>query len=118
MAWLGFDWGEHLYFASDYFDFFHDCAVVLIEKGLAYVDEQSADEIKAGRGNLQEPGINSPHRDRPVDENLELFARMKAGDFKEGEAVLRAKIDMGFAKHGDAGSGHLPGSSRDPPQHR
>lgn len=94
VAWLGFDWGGHLYFASDYFDFFHDCAVALIEKGLAYVDEQTPDQIKEGRGNLQTPGVDSPFRDRAVSENLELFARMKDGGFREGEAVLRAKIDM------------------------
>ena len=94
VAWLGFDWGEHLYFASDYFEFFHGCAIALIEKGLAYVDQQTPDEIKAGRGNLQSPGSNSPFRDRSVAENLELFAKMKSGEFKEGEAVLRAKIDM------------------------
>ncbi|MGB1130872.1 MAG: glutamate--tRNA ligase family protein, partial [Haloferula sp.] len=94
VAWLGFDWGENLFFASDYFDFFHDCAVALIEKGLAYVDQQTPDEIKSGRGNLQEPGVESPYRDRSVEENLELFAKMKSGGFKEGEAVLRARIDM------------------------
>jgi len=94
VAWLGFDWGDHLYFASNYFDYFHGCAIALIEKGLAYVDEQTPDQIKAGRGNLQEPGENSPYRDRSAEENLQLFAKMKAGEFKEGEAVLRAKIDM------------------------
>ncbi|GAA5484596.1 glutamine--tRNA ligase/YqeY domain fusion protein [Haloferula sargassicola] len=94
VAWLGFDWGENLFFASDYFEFFHDCAVALIEKGLAYVDQQSAEEIKNTRGTLTEPGKASPFRDRGVTENLELFARMRAGEFKEGEAVLRAKIDM------------------------
>ncbi|MEM9238234.1 MAG: glutamine--tRNA ligase/YqeY domain fusion protein, partial [Verrucomicrobiota bacterium] len=92
--WLGFDWGEHLYFASDYFSFFHDCAVALIEKGLAYVDQQTPEQIRETRGNLNVPGTESPYRDRSVEENLELFARMKAGEFKEGEAVLRAKIDM------------------------
>ncbi len=94
VAWLGFDWGEHLYYASDYFEFFHDCAVALIEKGLAYVDEQTPEQIKETRGNLQVPGTPSPYRDRPVAESLALFAKMRAGDFKEGEAVLRAKIDM------------------------
>ncbi|MBB5349834.1 glutaminyl-tRNA synthetase [Haloferula luteola] len=94
VSWLGFDWGQHLYYASNYFEYFHDCAVALIEKGLAYVDQQTADEIKATRGNLTEPGTPSPWRDRPVAENLDVFARMRAGDFKEGEAVLRAKIDM------------------------
>ena len=94
VAWLGFDWGDNLYYASDYFEFFHDCAVALIEKGLAYVDEQSADEIKSNRGTLTEPGKESPFRGRGVEENLTLFAKMRAGGFKEGEAVLRAKIDM------------------------
>ncbi|MFC7335892.1 glutamine--tRNA ligase/YqeY domain fusion protein [Haloferula chungangensis] len=94
VKWLGFDWGDNLYFASNYFDYFHDCAVELIKKGLAYVDRQSPEKIKETRGNLQVPGTASPSRDASVDENLELFARMRAGDFKEGEAVLRAKIDM------------------------
>ncbi|MFM2243305.1 MAG: hypothetical protein RLZ97_2160 [Verrucomicrobiota bacterium] len=94
VAWLGFDWGDGLYYASDYFEFFHDCAVDLIRKGLAYVDEQSSDAIKATRGNLVEPGVESPYRNRSVEENLELFAKMRAGGFAEGEAVLRAKIDM------------------------
>jgi glutaminyl-tRNA synthetase len=94
VAWLGFEWGDGLYFASDYFEFFHDCAVDLIRKGLAYVDEQSSDAIKATRGSLVEPGVESPYRNRSVEENLELFAKMRAGGFAEGEAVLRAKIDM------------------------
>ena len=94
VRWLGFDWGDKLFFASDYFEFFHDCAVSLIRDGKAYVDEQSGEEIRKGRGNLTEPGTNSPWRDRPVEENLDLFARMRAGDFKDGEVVLRAKIDM------------------------
>ncbi len=94
VAWLGFEWGEHLYYASDYFEFFHDCAVALIEKGLAYVDLQTPEQIRETRGNLQTPGTPSPHRDQPVEESLGLFARMRAGEFKEGEAVLRAKIDM------------------------
>jgi glutaminyl-tRNA synthetase len=94
VKWLGFDWGDDLYFASDYFEYFHDCAVALIEKGLAYVDQQTPDKIKETRGNLQVPGTNAPQRDATVAENLELFAKMRAGGFKEGEAVLRAKIDM------------------------
>jgi len=94
VRWLGFDWGEHLYFASDYFQFFYDCAVHLIEQGKAYVDQQSADEMRTTRGNVNAPGKPSPSRDRPISENLSLFARMKAGEFKEGEAVLRAKIDL------------------------
>lgn len=94
VKWLGFDWGDHLFFASDYFQFFHDCAVNLIEQGLAYVDRQSAEEIRANRGNLTTAGTPSPDRDTPVARNLELFARMRAGEFKEGECVLRAKIDL------------------------
>ncbi len=94
VKWLGFDWGEHLYFASDYFEFFHDCAVHLIKEGKAYVEQQTAEEMKANRGNLTTPGTPSPYRDRPVEESLELFAKMRAGEFKEGECVLRAKIDL------------------------
>ena len=94
VKWLGFDWGYDLYFASNYFDYFYDCAIALIEKGLAYVDQQSPEKIKEARGNLQVPGTNAPQRDASIAENLELFAKMKAGEFKEGEAVLRAKIDM------------------------
>ena len=94
VAWLGFEWGENLFFASDYFEFYYECAVHLIKNGLAYVDEQSADQIKETRGNLTVPGTPSPWRDRGVEENLELFAKMRAGGFEEGQAVLRAKIDM------------------------
>ena len=92
--WLGFDWGEHLYYASNYFDQLHDFAVQLIKKGKAYVDDLSAEEIRAHRGTLTEPGKNSPHRDRSVEENLDLFTRMKNGEFEDGSRVLRAKIDM------------------------
>jgi len=94
VAWLGFDWGEHLYFASDYFEFFHDCAVHLIRQGKAYADEQTSEEIRSDRGTLTEPGKESPWRERPVEESLELFRRMRAGEFQEGKMVLRAKIDM------------------------
>jgi len=94
VRWLGFDWGEHLYYASDYFDWMSACAVSLIRSGHAYVDSQSADEIRALRGTLTEPGQNSPFRERSVDENLDLFMRMKAGEFADGAHVLRAKIDM------------------------
>ena len=93
VQWLGFEWDEQ-HNASDYFDQLHDFAVELIEKGLAYVDSLSADEMREYRGTLKEPGKNSPYRDRSVEENLDLFAKMKAGEFKEGEHVLRAKIDM------------------------
>jgi glutaminyl-tRNA synthetase len=94
VRWLGFDWGEHLYHASDYFEQLYDWAVHLIRHGDAYVDDQTADEIRATRGTLTEPGIDSPYRDRPVDESLDLFARMRAGEFEDGARVLRARIDM------------------------
>ncbi len=94
ITWLGYDWGEHLYFASDYFEFFYDCAVALIQKGLAYVDTQSSEEIRAQRGNVSVVGQPSPHRARSVEENLELFQKMREGDFADGAAVLRARIDM------------------------
>jgi glutaminyl-tRNA synthetase len=94
VRWLGFDWpGEPLY-ASDYFDVLYGYAVQLIEKGLAYVDSLTADEIRAYRGTLTESGKDSPYRNRPVAENLDLFARMRAGEFEDGSLVLRAKIDM------------------------
>lgn len=92
--WLGFDWGEHLYYASDYFEQCYQFAEGLIEAGKAYVDELSAEEIRQYRGNLTEPGKNSPWRDRPVAENLDLFRRMRAGKFPDGSLLLRAKIDM------------------------
>jgi len=94
VRWLGFDWGEHLYYASDYFEKLYEYAVVLIEKGLAYVDSQSEEEIRAARGSVTEPGTKSPYRERSVEENLDLFRRMRAGEFEDGEHVLRAKIDM------------------------
>ncbi len=94
VRWLGFDWGEHLYFASDYFEQLYEWAVSLIRAGKAYVDDLSAEEIRAYRGTLTEPGRNSPWRDRPVEENLDLFERMRAGEFPNGSRVLRARIDM------------------------
>jgi glutaminyl-tRNA synthetase len=94
VAWLGFDWGEHLYFASDNFEQLYDWAVHLIEQGKAYVDDLSPEEIRAHRGTLTEPGKNSPYRERPVAENLDLFRRMRAGEFANAARVLRAKIDM------------------------
>ena len=93
-AWLGFDWGENLFFASDYFDRLHGWAIDLIRAEKAYVDSLSADEISAYRGTLTEPGRNSPYRSRTVEENLDLFARMERGEFEEGACVLRARIDM------------------------
>ncbi|MFQ5634828.1 MAG: glutamine--tRNA ligase/YqeY domain fusion protein [Gammaproteobacteria bacterium] len=95
VRWLGFDWEDRLFYASDYFQKFYDCAVRLIEDGKAFVDGQTAAEIRESRGTLTEPGTDSPWRDRPADENLDLFARMRAGEFADGELVLRAKIDMG-----------------------
>jgi glutaminyl-tRNA synthetase len=92
--WLGFDWGRHLYFASDYFDRLYDWAEHLIRAGKAYVDDLPAEEMRAMRGSLTEPGHNSPYRDRSVAENLDLFRRMRAGEFPNGARVLRAKIDM------------------------
>src|SRR5262245_25852336 len=94
VRWLGFDWGEHLYFASDYFEQLYDWAVHLIRNGDAYVDDQSAEEIRAARGTLTEPGRPSPWRDRTAEESLDLFARMRAGESSDGSRVLRAKIDM------------------------
>jgi glutaminyl-tRNA synthetase len=94
VRWLGFDWGSHEYFASDYFERLYDSAVALIERGLAYVDSQSLEEIRQGRGDFYKPGVHSPFRDRTAGENLDLFARMRAGHFDEGAHVLRAKIDM------------------------
>ena len=94
VRWLGFDWGEHLYFASDYFEQLYEWAIYLIGAGKAYVDDLSADEIREHRGTLTEPGRNSPWRDRPVAENLDLFERMRKGEFPDGARVLRARIDM------------------------
>lgn len=92
--WLGFDWGEHLYWASNIFDFYYDCAVDLIKQGLAYVDEQDRETMRLQKGDLTHPGTPSPYRDRSVEENLARFQDMKDGKFAEGAAVLRAKIDL------------------------
>ena len=92
--WLGYDWQDHLYFASDYFPQFYDAAVTLIKKGKAYVDSLSAEEIREYRGSLKEPGKNSPYRDRSVEENLKLLEEMKNGEHEEGSHIVRAKIDM------------------------
>lgn len=94
VKWLGADWKDHLYFASDYFDMMYQCAIKLIKKGKAYVCDLSAEEIRAYRGTLTEPGKNSPYRDRSVEENLQLFEEMKDGMCQDGKRVLRAKIDM------------------------
>ena len=108
VRWLGFDWEDRLYYASDYFDRFCDFAVFLIKKGKAYVDSLGADEIREYRGTLTNPGKESPYRNRSIEENLDLFERMKAGDFPDGTHVLRAKIDMA--------SGNL--NMRDPVMYR
>ena len=94
VRWLGFDWGEHLHHASDYFEQLYRWAEKLIQDGFAYVDDSSADEIRAMRGSLTEPGRDSPWRERPASESLDLFRRMRAGEFANGARVLRAKIDM------------------------
>ncbi|HEX9924621.1 MAG TPA: glutamine--tRNA ligase/YqeY domain fusion protein [Anaerolineae bacterium] len=94
IRWLGFDWGDREYYASDYFEQLYEFAVTLIKKGKAYVDSLSADEIREYRGTLTRPGQESPYRNRSVEENLDLFARMRAGEFEDGAHVLRAKIDM------------------------
>jgi glutaminyl-tRNA synthetase len=93
IRWLGFDWANELY-ASDYFEQLYEFAVTLIKKGLAYVDDSTAEEVAALKGTPTEPGKNSPFRDRSVDENLDLFSRMRKGEFKDGEKILRAKVDM------------------------
>ncbi len=94
IKWLGADWGEHLYFASDYFDQMYECAVKLIKKGKAFVCDLTAEEMRAYRGTLTEPGKESPYRNRSVEENLQLFEEMREGKYADGEKVLRAKIDM------------------------
>jgi len=98
VQWLGFDWnradGNHLYYASDYFDTFYAIAEYLIQAGHAYVDSQSAEDMAANRGDFSRPGVNSPYRERPASESLDLFRRMKAGEFQGGEHIVRAKIDM------------------------
>ncbi|HEX4850482.1 MAG TPA: glutamate--tRNA ligase family protein, partial [Puia sp.] len=93
IKWLGFQWAHELY-ASDYFEHLYEFAVILINKGLAYVDDSSPDEIAALKGTPTEPGKESPYRNRSIDENLQLFADMRSGKYKDGEKVLRAKVDM------------------------
>jgi len=94
IRWLGHDWGDHLYHASDYFGKLYECAVLLVRRGLAYVDSSTEEEIRARRGSVTEPGVESPWRGRPVTENLDLLERMRAGEFPDGSHVLRARIDM------------------------
>jgi len=94
VQWLGFEWGEHLYYASDYFEQMYEWAVELVQKGKAFVDDLNAEQIREHRGTLTEPGKESPYRNRSIEENLDLFERMRKGEFGNGEKVLRAKIDM------------------------
>jgi glutaminyl-tRNA synthetase len=94
VRWLGYDWGPHLYFASDFFENMYECAVRLIKEGKAYVDSQNVDGIRENRGTFDRTGVNSPFRDRTVEENLDLFRRMREGEFEDGACVLRGKIDM------------------------
>jgi glutaminyl-tRNA synthetase len=94
VRWLGYDWGEHLYYASDYFERMYECAVILVKKGKAYVDSQSEEQIRETRGSVTEPGRAGPYRGRSVEENLDLLGRMRAGEFPNGSHVLRAKIDL------------------------
>ncbi|HEX5069716.1 MAG TPA: glutamine--tRNA ligase/YqeY domain fusion protein [Vicinamibacterales bacterium] len=94
VRWLGFSWDDRLYYASDYFEQLYECAEMLIRRGLAFVDDSTADEMREARGTLKEPGRNSPFRDRGIDVNLDLFRRMRAGEFPDGAKVLRARIDM------------------------
>lgn len=94
VRWLGFDWGDRLYYTSDYFEYLYECAVQLIKKGEAYVCDLSLEEIRKHRGTITEPGKESPYRNRPIEENLDLFQRMRAGEFEDGSRILRAKIDM------------------------
>ena len=92
IRWLGFEWA-HLYYASDFFDRLFEIACDLIRKGVAYVDDLTPEQMRQYRGTLTQPGVNSPNRDRPIEESLDLFKRMKAGEFPDGKYVLRAKID-------------------------
>ena len=94
MRWLGGEWDGEVRYASNYFEHFYEGAVALIERGLAYVDDSTAEELRAMRGTLTEPGTESPYRNRSVEENLDLFRRMKEGEFAPGSRILRAKIDM------------------------
>ena len=94
IRWLGFDWDDRLFYASDYFEKIYECAIYLIKNGKAYVDDLTADQIREYRGTLTEPGKDSPYRNRTMEENLDLFTRMRGGEFEEGERILRARIDM------------------------
>ncbi len=117
VRWLGFDWKEHLYYASDYFEKLYGFAVDLIRKRKAFVDDQSADEIRANQGSLTEPGRESPFRNRSVEENLDLFARMRAGEFPEGSARAPGPDRHGGRGRRDAGPDPLPDPAQGAPPH-
>ncbi len=117
VRWLGFDW-DKLCYASDYFGQLYEWALQLVKAGKAYVDDLSADEIRQHRGTLTEPGKDSPYRSRTIEENLDLFTRMKSGEFPDGSRVLRAKIDMSLAEPQHARPGHVPHSPRHASPHR
>ena len=118
VAWLGFDWGEHLYYASDYFEQLYAWAEHLIESADAYVDDQSQEEMRARRGTLTEPGIDSPFRNRSVAENLDLFRRMRAGEFANGVTRAARENRHGGGQYQSARSGALPHPSCRPSAHR
>ena len=118
VRWLGFDWGDRLYYASDYFDQIFDWAIQLIKAGKAYVCDLNAEQMRETRGTLTTPGTNSPYRDRSVEENLSLFERMRAGEFPDGSRTLRAKIDMASPQPQHARPGDVPHSARHAPSNR
>ena len=118
VAWLGADWEDRLFFASDYFETMYECAVKLIKKGKAFVCDLTAEQIREYRGTLTEPGKNSPYRDRSVEENLELFENMKNGVYQDGEKCPQGEDRYGVAQYQYAGSGHLPGGSYESSQYR
>ena len=118
VRWLGFDWEDRLFYASDYFDQLYEWAVQLIKAGKAYVCDLTADEVREYRGTLTEPGKESPYRNRSVEENLDLFERMRAGEFPDGARTLRAKIDMASRQPQHARPGDVPHPARRPPPHR
>ena len=117
IRWLGYDWGEHLYHASDYYEQLYEWAEKLIRDGKAYVCDLSADQVREHRGTLTEAGRPSPFRDRTVDENLDIFRRMRAGEFDEGSRTLRAKIDMAAPQHEPPRPDHVPDHQGEPPSH-
>ena len=114
IRWLGFDWGDRFYYASDYFEKMYECAVDLIKKGLAYVCELTPEQMREMRGDVGTPA-QCPYRDRPVEESLDLFERMRNGEFPDGAMTLRAKIDPSLRQLQHARSGHLPHQPHAPP---